>query len=273
MSRRPGARSSRRTQKTLSREIRRELQAEPAADAIPIVEASQSEGPVEVAASEPPQATDGANRAVGRRRGRQRDRTATSVAELELKAKRLPPQIQVDIDPAITSGFIHDRHDLLIRGRVVSSAPIDEASLLLDGTAVGRVQYGLANHAAQTVLPDGTAATQYVFHINLPLPRDQGHRIRTCVVAVRMQDGDSYEERFDLLVDSSGSVPISVAAGPTCSSLTYAHVKHAVCRASGTRQPRAVAGAWLGCVTHHHHGSAGPRRRGAYWCGKVRLQA
>ncbi len=147
------------------------------------------------------------------------------MAELELKTKRLPPQIQVDIDPAITSGFIHDRHDLLIRGRVVSSAPIDEASLLLDGTAVGRVQYGLANHAAQTVLPDGTAATQYVFHINLPLPRDQGHRIRTCVVAVRMQDGDSYEERFDLLVDSSGSVPISVAAGPTCSSLTYAHVK------------------------------------------------
>ena len=105
------------------------------------MEASQSEGPVEVATSEPPQATDGANRAVGQRRGRQRDRTATSVAELELKAKRLPPQIQVDIDPAITSGFIHDRHDLLIRGRVVSSVPIGEASLLLDGTAVGRVQY------------------------------------------------------------------------------------------------------------------------------------
>jgi O-antigen biosynthesis protein len=224
MSRGPGARSSRRTQKTLSREIRREVQAEPAADAIPIVEAAQSEGPVE-AASEPPRATDGANRVVGRRRGQQRDRTATSVAEPELKAERLPPQIQVDIDPAITSGFIHDRHDLLIRGRVVSSTPIDEASLLLDGTAVGRVQYGLANHAARTVLPDGTAAMQYVFHLNLPLRRDQGHRIRTCVVAVRTQDGDSYEERFDLLVDSSGSVPISVAAGPTRSFLTYTHVK------------------------------------------------
>ena len=225
MSRRPGARSSRRTRETLSREIRCEVQAEPAADAIPIVEASQSEGPVEVAASEPPRATDGANRAVGRRRGQQRDRTATSVAEPEPKAERRPSQIQVDIDPAITSGFIHDRHDLLIRGRVVSSTPIDEASLLLDGTAVGRVQYGLANQAAQTVLPDGTSAMQYVFHLNLPLHRDQGHRIRTCVLAVRTQDGDLYEERFDLLVDSSGSVPISVAAGPTCSSLTYAHVK------------------------------------------------
>jgi ADP-heptose:LPS heptosyltransferase/GT2 family glycosyltransferase len=192
--------------------------------AVPVAEAPESEHPVEPPAEmavASAQATDKGTIAAGRRRARQRDQAATPVPEPE----RLPPQIQIDIDPAITAGLIHDRYDLLIRGRVVASTPIDEAALLLDGAVVGRVQYGLADHTAQTVLPDGTGATQYVFHLNLPLSHAQGHRICTCIVAARTQDGHSYEQPFDISVDPSGSVPISVAAGPTRSSSTYAYVK------------------------------------------------
>ncbi len=78
---------------------------------------------------------------------------------------------------------------------------------------------------AQTVLPDGTNATQYSFYANLPLRRAEGYRTCTCIVAVRAQDGSAHDERFDIAIDPSGSVPISVAAGPTRSSATYAHVK------------------------------------------------
>ena len=125
------------------------------------------------------------------------------------------PRIEVDIDPVINAGLIHDRYDLLIQGRVVSTLPVEEAALLLDGTPVGRVLYGAADHAARTALPGGSAATQYVFRLTLPLRRAEAPRICACVIAVRTQDGSSHEERFDIAVDRSAAPPVSVLAGPT----------------------------------------------------------
>ena len=108
----------------------REEPADPGVYAVPVSEAPESERPVEPPAemaATSAQATDKGTIAAGRRRARQRDQAATPVPEPE----RLPPRIQIDIDPAITAGLIHDRYDLLIRGRVVASTPIDEAALLL----------------------------------------------------------------------------------------------------------------------------------------------
>ncbi len=225
MTRKPGARASSRARGAGERPPG-EVLTEPAVDAVPVAEVAESERPAEPpveTAPESAEAPDEGTRAAGRRRGRRRGQIATP--EPEPEPERLPPQIQVDIDPAISAGFIHDRYDLLIRGRVVSSAPIEEAALLLDGMVVGRVQYGPADRAAQTVLPDGTGAAQNVFHLSLPLLRAQPHRMCTCVVAVRTQDGDTHEESFDISVDPSSSMPVSIAAGPTRSSLTYAHVR------------------------------------------------
>src|SRR4051812_48565687 len=116
---------------------------------------------------------------------------------------RLPLRIRVDLDPAIAGGFIHDRYDVQIRGRVVSSVPIEEAVLLLDGMAVGRVRYGPADQPRQTIQPDGTSAALYVFHFNLPLDRTDAHRLCTSVVAVHAVNGDIHEESFDIAVDPS----------------------------------------------------------------------
>jgi len=204
----------------------RKVRAEAAVDALPVAAVVDGERPVEAhvgTAIEPPERGDQPIGAAGRRRGQRRGQTATPMAEPE--PKRLTPQIQVDIDPVIAAGIVHDRHDLMIRGRVVASIPIDEASLVVDGAVIGRVQYGLADRTARTVLPDGTSATQYSFYANLPLRRAEGYRTCTCIVAVRAQDGSVHDERFDIAIDPTGSVPISVAAGPTRSSSTYAHVK------------------------------------------------
>src|SRR5579872_7164473 len=120
-----------------------------------------------------------------RRRNRQQVPADKAVSD-----RRPPPKIQVDIDPAIPCGFVHDRYDVLIRGRIESSVAVEEVALLVDGEMIGRVQYGQPDRDAETSLPDGSKAMQYVFHINLPLPRTQAKRTWPCMVVVRTPDND-----------------------------------------------------------------------------------
>ena len=132
--------------------------------------------------------------------------------------------IRIDIDPAIIAGYIHDRYDLLVRGRVVSDVPVEEVTVRLDDAVVGRVQYGPTDLMAQDGPADGDGDTQYVFRVNLQLRRAQAHRMCTFTIGARTQHGDTYEDSFDLSVDPSNSMPISVASGPTRSSAKYARV-------------------------------------------------
>ena len=61
-----------------------------------------------------------------------------------------PPAIRIDIDPAISAGYIHDRYDLLVRGRVVSDVPVEEIAIRLDDAVIGRVQFGKSDQAPPT---------------------------------------------------------------------------------------------------------------------------
>ena len=127
--------------------------------------------------------------------------------------------IRIDIDPAISAGYIHDRYDLLVRGRVVSDVPVEEIAIRLDDAVIGRVQFGRSDQVPQTSAADDGTGIQHVFHLNLPLRRAEAHRMCTCIVAARTQNGDTHEQSFDLSVDPSSAVPVSVASGPTRSSL------------------------------------------------------
>jgi len=126
-----------------------------------------------------------------------------------------PPQVRINIDPALTGGYIHDRYDVEMRGRVVSSAAIEEVALRLDGAVVARVQYGPADDSARTVPADGSGATQRGFRFNLPLRRAEASRACACVIAVRTQGGHTHEETIELSIDPASAVPLSVISGPT----------------------------------------------------------
>jgi ADP-heptose:LPS heptosyltransferase/GT2 family glycosyltransferase len=140
-------------------------------------------------------------------------------------AEPAPPSVQIDIDPAISAGYIHDRYDLLVRGRVVSAVPVEEVAIRVDDVALGRVQYGQPEQSAQASPTSGDSGIQHVFNINVPLRRAQAHRMCICTVVARTQTGDTHEQAFDLSVDPFGAMPVSVASGPTRSSATYAHVR------------------------------------------------
>jgi ADP-heptose:LPS heptosyltransferase/GT2 family glycosyltransferase len=127
--------------------------------------------------------------------------------------------ITIDIDPVVSAGYIHDRYDLLIRGRAVSTLAIEEVAVSLDDVVVGRVQFG---DTGQLELDDDDGI-QHIFHINVPLRRVQAQRMCQCVVTARGAAGGVQVEIFDLIVDPAGPVPVSVASGQTLSSHAYSH--------------------------------------------------
>ena len=133
-----------------------------------------------------------------------------------------PSSIQIDIDPSISAGYMHGRSDVLLRGRAVSRVPIKEITVRLNDTVIGRVECGQSDQDARARRADGENAIQHVFHINVPLRRAETQRICTCTVTARTRNGDAHVESFDLSVDPSNPVPVSVTWGPRRSSSTYA---------------------------------------------------
>ena len=174
-----------------------------------------------------------------------------------------PPPIRIEIDPAISAGFIHDRYDLLIRGRVVSGVPVEEVAVRLDDVVIGRVQYGQSDQVAEASRADDDGGIQHVFHINVPLRRAQAHGMCTCIIAARTHDGDTHEESFDFAVD-----PSNADAGLRCLRAdafvlcirASAAVGRALCRAGGAGRQWTVAGARLGGVAHSRGDGAGVHR-------------
>ena len=128
-----------------------------------------------------------------------------------------PPR--VNIDSAITAGFIHDRYDLLLRGCVVASQPVEQVEMTLDGVVVGRMGYGL---------PAGATGEEHLFRINLPLRRTLTRRSCNCIASVKLSNGETHEEHFELSVDAFSATPVSVVSGPTVPAGTYANTQPSI---------------------------------------------
>ncbi len=135
---------------------------------------------------------------------RQTEQTATS-------------SVRIAIDPEIAASHVHDRYDLLVRGQVVASVPVEEVAITLDDAIIGRVQYGQPDETA-----NGDGDTQQVFHISLPLRRAQARRTCACVISARTRSGDVHDESVSFSVDPSNPVPVTVISGATLPSPEYA---------------------------------------------------
>ena len=122
--------------------------------------------------------------------------------------------IVIEIDPAVTGGYVYDRFDVMIRGRAVSAAPIEEVRLEVDGAVICTASYGQPERAASTFMPDGTAARQRGFQFNLPRPGDG--RVERCAfqIIARTEDGFEYAEKFEIELDPTAGDPVAVVSGP-----------------------------------------------------------
>ncbi|MEA2739177.1 MAG: hypothetical protein QOH05_2484, partial [Acetobacteraceae bacterium] len=123
--------------------------------------------------------------------------------------------VVIEIDPAVSGGYVHGRFDVMIRGRALSAAPIEEIRLQVDDWVVSTASFGEPERAAVATLPDGTPGRQRGFQFNLPRPGDG--RTETCAfrIIVRTEDDLEYAEDFEIEVDPAAGDPVSVVVGPT----------------------------------------------------------
>lgn len=125
--------------------------------------------------------------------------------------------IPIDLDPAVSAGFIHGRFDLVLRGRAAAAAPIEEVALQVDGRLVSRVQFGDPGRAPEVMLPDGTPGRQGAFQLAFAQPGHAADGERNCTIVVRTTEGVARSAPFELAIASRDLNPVAVRYHPVAS--------------------------------------------------------
>ncbi len=124
------------------------------------------------------------------------------------------PPILIQIDPAVSGGFINGRFDVQLRGRVASSAAIEAIELETDGIVVARAVFGQPQRAPAMTMPDGTPFRQRPFQLTLPRPQNGADAPCLCLIRASTSDGHSHTEVLDLAIDPTAPEPVMVRSGP-----------------------------------------------------------
>jgi ADP-heptose:LPS heptosyltransferase/GT2 family glycosyltransferase len=126
-----------------------------------------------------------------------------------LPTPELPPRgtatskLRIEIDRELHGGFLHGRHDLWIRGQVISKEPIEQVALRVGRHIVGRIGYGRVDGGARITGPDGMGAKQYAFSFSLGRPAAEA--ASACVFAIIAEgDSESVTESFIVAPDQEG---------------------------------------------------------------------
>nr|WP_294509934.1 glycosyltransferase family 9 protein [uncultured Rhodopila sp.] len=128
------------------------------------------------------------------------------------------PAVRIEIDPAVAGGFIRNRFDITISGRVVSDAPLAETRLQIGDQVTGVSFYGQAERAARGTATDGSPGRHRAFRFNLPRqPLGVPERCAFQVIALT-DDGLEYREDFEIDLDPLAEPPVSFVSGPSRSA-------------------------------------------------------
>ncbi len=122
--------------------------------------------------------------------------------------------IFVEIDSAVSGGYISNRFDIAIGGRAMSAAPIGEIKLQIGDWVAGVASFGLPEHTLSCVLPDGRPGYQRSFQFNLPRPASNEPERCVFAIAVRTDGGIEHVETFELAIDPAANL-VKFVAGPT----------------------------------------------------------
>ncbi len=125
------------------------------------------------------------------------------------------PAILIEIDPGVSGGFVHNRFDIVLRGRVMSRAPLADIKLQVDDRIIATASYGQPDRAATCIMPDGTPGRQRGFQFNLPRLYDGDATHCNFRIVGRAVDGFECTDDFTIKLDAADPDPVSVIAGPT----------------------------------------------------------
>ena len=138
-----------------------------------------------------------------------------------------PPEasVQIDIDPTVPGGFIHNRFDLQVRGRIVSTVAIESVEILVDAQPVARIQYAPTRSTPRLPSPDGKPLIQQAFQVSLPGRQDRTDPTRHILVRAHTIEGQTHDQAFDLAIDPAGPKRVTVLSGPTTPMRQYPDVR------------------------------------------------
>ncbi len=125
------------------------------------------------------------------------------------------PMILIEIDPGVSGGFMYNRFDIVLRGRVMSRAPLADIKLQVDDRIIATASYGQPDRAATCIMPDGTPGRQRGFQFNLPRLYDGDATHCNFRIVGRAVDGLECTDDFTIKLDAADPDPVSVIAGPT----------------------------------------------------------
>src|SRR6478609_2335734 len=99
-------------------------------------------------------------------------KAAEAQSSADLKSMAGAPVAFIEIDAAISGGYIHNRFDLTIRGRVMSATPLREVRLQVEDQVISLASYAQSDRAVACVLPDGRPGRQRAYQFYLPRTGD-----------------------------------------------------------------------------------------------------
>ncbi len=131
-----------------------------------------------------------------------------------VRAKAVPPRIGIQIEPTASAARLNGRHDFVIRGRVISTAAIQEVAVFVDTVRVGRLVLGRQEPAAPLALPDGAQAIQHNFTFQVPAAPDAARAGLAFSIVARTFDDRGAQAACRLQTNAGTPDRASVTAGP-----------------------------------------------------------
>jgi ADP-heptose:LPS heptosyltransferase/GT2 family glycosyltransferase len=112
---------------------------------------------------------------------------------------RRDPAIQVEVNAAVEGWQTSSRFDVVLRGQILSTAPVDTFSIQNPaGLELVAVQFGHGDEPDPVPLPGGDVGFQTGFQVYLPMPPGEAVRIADMWVRARGRDGAVFEQGMRL---------------------------------------------------------------------------
>jgi hypothetical protein len=126
--------------------------------------------------------------------------------------------VLIELDPGLTGGFIRNRFDITVCGRVASDVPLIETRLQIGDGVTSAVYYGKPERPGNGNLPDASSTRPRAFRFNLPRqPQGIAEHFKFEMIA-RTVNGLEYAEQFEIDLDTIAESPVSLVSGPSGSS-------------------------------------------------------
>ncbi len=126
----------------------------------------------------------------------------------------LAPTVLIEIDPRFSGGFVRNRFDIMVSGRVLSDAPLAATRLQIGNAVTCAAFYGEPERASLAVLPDGRPGRQRAFWFALACEADGPAERCEFQVIARTFGGAEYAETVVVGVDPIAEPKVWMVSGP-----------------------------------------------------------